>query len=257
MADSRYPWRVFWVLMGGALAGVFALLPYVLVLFENVLKNRDVQASPTAFVVMQVLHLTLLFGLAAGFGLMLAPRVGLKFPLLRGWLEGDVEPVPRGAWRAAVVAGVAIGAYTVLALYGFIVPRVPQWPSEAAMPLWTRALMCFYGAINEELLMRLFVLSLLLWLVQKIARRDGPPAGASFWIANVLAALVYGAAYLPAAAGVAQLTAFAMVAIVAVKGVAGLAFGQLFRSYGLEVVMVAHFISDLLIHVVGPVFAPM
>lgn len=103
--------------------------------------------------------------------------------------------------------------------------------------------------------MRLFVLSLLLWVVQKIVRRDGPPRGASFWLANSIAAVIYGAAYLPAAATVVQVTTFVVVSVVAVKAVAGLVFGELFRRYGLETVMLAHFISDILIHVIGPVFA--
>lgn len=256
MPNSRYPWRVFWVLMAAAICGVLALMPYVLVLFERVAKNAaGVQMSPAAFVTVQVLHLSLIFGMAVSFGLLLARRVGLRLPILSRWLEGEVPEQPKGALRVAVVAGVAIGVYTVLALYGFVLPRIPQWPSEAGMPLWTRFLICFYGAINEELLMRLFLLSLLLWIVQKIVRKEGPPRGASFWTANCIAASIYGAAYLPAAAAVVQVTAFVAVSIIAVKAVAGLAFGELFRRYGLETAMLAHFISDILIHVIGPVFA--
>ena len=256
MRKSQYPWRVFWVLLVAAICGVLALLPYVLVLFERVAKNApDAEMSRVAFVTVQMLHLSLIFGLAIGFGLLLARRVGLRLPLLSRWLEGEPTSPPAGSLRVAVVVGVAIGAYTVLALYGFVLPRIPQWPSEAAMPVWTRVLICFYGAINEELLMRLFVLGLLLWIVQKVTRGEGEPRGARFWIANVAAALVYGAAYLPAAGMVVPLTGFVVTSIVAVKAVAGVAFGELFRRRGLEAVMLAHFVSDILIHVFGPVFA--
>lgn len=144
MRNSGYPWRVFWLLMAAAILGVLALLPYVLVLFERVAKNpTGVQLSPAVFVLVQLLHLSLIFGLAVGFGLLLARRVGLQLPLLCRWLEGESTPPPAGAVRVALIAGVAIGAYTVLALYGFVLPRIPQWPSEAAMPLWTRFLICF------------------------------------------------------------------------------------------------------------------
>ena len=256
MPNSRYPWRVFWVLLAAAIFGVFALLPYVLVLFERVAKNAaGVETSSTLFVVMQVLHLTLIFGAAIALGLLVVGRVGLQLPLLRRWLEGDATEVRAGAVRVALIAGIAVGVYTVLALYGFVIPRIPQWPSEAAMPWWTRVLICFYGAINEELLMRLFVLGLLLWIVKKITRSEAPLRGASFWFANVAAAVIYGAAYLPAAASVAHLTSFAIVAIVLLKAVAGVVFGDLFRRFGLETVMLAHFVSDILIHVVGPLLA--
>ena len=255
MPNSRYPWRVLWVLLAAAVCGVLALMPYVLVLFERVARDASgVQVSGAGFVTMQVLHLTLIFGMAVSFGLLLARRVGLRLPLLSR-LEGESVEQPRGALRAAVIAGVAVGAYTVLALYGFVLPRIPQWPSEATMPLWTRFLICIYGAVNEELLMRLFLLSLLLWIMQKIVRSEGRPHGASFWIANTLGAVIYGAAYLPAAAAVVQVTTFVALSIVGVKAVAGLVFGQLFRKYGLETAMLAHFVSDILIHVIGPVFA--
>jgi hypothetical protein len=256
MANSRYPWRIFWVLLVAAVCGVFALLPYVLVLVQRVAPNAaGVQMSPAAFVTVQVLHLSLIFGLAIGFGLLLARSVGLRFPLLSRWLEGEATSLPAGSLRAGIVAGVAIGAGTVCALYGFVLPRIPQWPSEAAMPLSTRVLICFYGAINEEVLMRLFVLGLLLWAVQKITRGDGEVRGARFLVANVAAALIYGAAYLPAARMLVPLTGLLIASIVGVKAIAGVVFGELFRRRGLEVVMLAHFISDLVIHVLGPLFA--
>jgi membrane protease YdiL (CAAX protease family) len=91
--------------------------------------------------------------------------------------------------------------------------------------------------------------------VQKLLRREAPLRGAAFWVPNVVAALLYGLAYLPAAASVAPLTAFGVVSIVSVKAVAGVVFGELFRRRGLEVVMLAHFVADILIHVIGPVFA--
>jgi hypothetical protein len=96
-----------------------------------------------------------------------------------------------------VIAGVAIGALTVLMLYAVILPRIPQFPTEADVPLWKRLGVCIYGAINEELLIRLFLLSLVLWGLQAIARRSARSSPTVFWIGNILVALLFGAAYLP------------------------------------------------------------
>src|SRR5437773_93756 len=85
------------------------------------------------------------------------------------------------------VVGVAVAALLLVIFYAFFLPRIPEWPIgvEAAMPIWKRVLVCLYGAINEEIVPRLFALSLFLWLLRKITRAQTPQASpVIFWIAN-------------------------------------------------------------------------
>lgn len=256
MPNSRYPWRVFWALLSATIVGDLCLLPYVLALYAKTPQPADaLQTSTPVFVAVQLMHLSLIFGMAVALGLSLAPKAGLRLPLLAHWLYGGTESEARFPLRLTSGVGFLVGAFSVLLLYGVIVPRLPAWPSEAILPLWTRLLVCIYGAINEEVLMRLCVLSLVLWLLQKLCAKNGRPGPIIFWISNSLVALLYGAAYLPATATTIPLSGFVVLSVLSLKGIAGLAFGYVAWVRGLEAAMLAHFVADILLHVIGPLFA--
>lgn len=248
-----YPWRIFWLLLAAALIGAVGLLPFVLDVFAQ-LAPADRLPEPTPFfVATQILHLGLIFGIATGLGLLLAPKAGIHLPLIDRWLRNDrTTAIPKGSFRVALVAGLFIGGATATLLHVVYLPQLARWPSEAVLPIWKRFLVCIYGGINEELLMRLFFLSVVIWLLQKIARRTARSTRVLFWIANLVVALLFGASYLPATAAMVPLTPFLVIGIISIKGVAGLIFGKLCWDRGLEVAMLAHFVSDLLIHVVAP-----
>lgn len=124
------------------------------------------------------------------------------------------------------------------------------------MPIWKRLLACVYGAIDEELLLRLFLLGLVLWITRKIMRTDERSGQVVFWIANLLVALIFGAAHLPAAASIMPLTPIVMFAVVGLNAGAGAVFGYLTWTRGLEAAMIAHFCADLIAHLLGPMFGP-
>ena len=142
----------------------------------------------------------------------------------------------------------------LLLVYVFV-PRMPGWPSEAALPAWKRFLACFYGGINEELLMRLFAFGLVLWLLQKLTRKEARASTGLFWTGNAIVALLFGAAYLPAAAKIIELTPIAIFAILFLKGSAGLVFGYLCWRRGLEAAMLAHFSADFVLHMIAPLLS--
>jgi membrane protease YdiL (CAAX protease family) len=78
------------------------------------------------------------------------------------------------------------------------------------------------------------------------------------WIANVIAALAFGAAHLPAAAllvGVSspsQLPPLVLGEIFLINGIIGLAAGQRAMRDGLVAAMGVHFWADIVWHVVWP-----
>ena len=253
ISSSRFPWRIFWVLLAASIAGIVGALPYVFTLFGKLLGLETLTMPLPVFAAVQVMHSGIAFGMIIVLGLLLAPKVGVRMPFLEWWLYGG-PPLPRGSFRVPALAGVATGAATVILLFYVFLPGITGWPSEAKLPAWMRLLACVYGGINEELLMRLFVFGLVLWLLQKIARTAGRASDALFWTTNIIVALLFGAAYLPAAAKLIELTPFAIFAIMFLKGTAGLVFGYLCWVRGLEAAMLAHFFADLMLHIVAPLF---
>jgi membrane protease YdiL (CAAX protease family) len=50
------------------------------------------------------------------------------------------------------------------------------------------------------------------------------------------------------------ITPLVVAAALMLNGIAGIAFGFLYRRHGLEAAMIAHFIADFVIYVVGTTF---
>ena len=108
-----------------------------------------------------------------------------------------------------------------------------------------------FGGIAEEIQLRLFAVSLLVWLAGFIFKTpDGHPTATAFWIANLLAAVLFGLGHLPLTSMLAPLTPLIVTRAVVLNGLLGLAFGYLYWKRGLESAMIAHFSADLLLHVV-------
>jgi membrane protease YdiL (CAAX protease family) len=103
-----------------------------------------------------------------------------------------------------------------------------------------------YGGVNEEVLMRLFLVSLLAWLLARAWRRDAPAPGARMmWSAIVVVSVLFGLGHLPAAAMLGELTPDMVARVIVLNAVAGVAFGWLFWRRGLEAAMVAHAAAHL------------
>jgi membrane protease YdiL (CAAX protease family) len=108
----------------------------------------------------------------------------------------------------------------------------------------------FYGGIAEELQLRLFLMTLLVWLFATFARRQ--PAPAVYWSAIVIAALLFGAGHLPAAAKLWGLSDIVVFRTIALNAIAGLVFGWLYWRRGIEMAMLGHFSADIVLHVLAP-----
>jgi hypothetical protein len=252
----RYPWRIFWVLLIAAICGFFAVLPYAFEVLAKLIKARALPMSLPVFVLVQGLQSTIIFGLVVGVGLLLARKVGIGTPLLRSWLYREPSADNVATTRVAMIAGLLVGVVSLILFYGIFIRYAPGWPSEAGVPIWKRLLACIYGAIDEELLLRLFLLGLVLWIAGKITRTNVRATPLTFWIANGLVALIFGAAHLPTATSLMQVTPAVVIVIMTLNSGAGAVFGYLAWTRGLEAAIIAHFVSDLVAHLVGPLFGP-
>ena len=93
-------------------------------------------------------------------------------------------------------------------------------------------------------------MSFLAWLGRFISKTaDGKPTVAVLWIANVLAAVLFGLGHLPTTALLVPLTPLVILRAIVLNGVAGIAFGYLYFTRGLESAMISHFSADLVLHV--------
>ena len=101
-----------------------------------------------------------------------------------------------------------------------------------------------YGGIIEEVMLRLFFMSLLAWVIWKLfcrrTDREHIPT-AVLIIANIIAALLFAASHLPATLMFfGRLTPLILFRCFLLNGGFGLVFGWLYRKYGIVYAMTAH-----------------
>ena len=256
-----FSWRVFLFVLAFIVPATFAALPYALTLVSATLEPGDLPR-----VILSTLVNALIYGVFAGIGLFLAGRIGLGLPFLEGWLKK--EPI-RDRFRGVLVLSVTVGVVASLIILGlglwvFKPPLQAELerlgitlPEDIQPPPWQGFLASFYGGITEEVLLRLFLLTLLAWLGSLVSRTDeGRPTPVVFWVANILAAVIFGLGHLPATAAIGlPLTVLVITRAIVLNGLGGLAFGWLYWTRGLESAVLAHFSADIVLHVITPLVA--
>lgn len=107
------------------------------------------------------------------------------------------------------------------------------------------------GGVIEEVMMRLFVMSLLALILSKLFGKG--ETDIPVWVsaaANIISALLFAAGHLPGSMAMTELTPILLLRCFLFNGGLGLGFGWLYRRFGIAYAMIAHgaahLISDLL-----------
>ena len=114
-------------------------------------------------------------------GLRLGKPIGLDSPFARALVGRKKLPaVSRRTLAGAVLAGTATGLL-LLMLDRLLQPLLPPTiqPLPAGVALWKRLLAAFYGGITEELLLRLFLMTLIAWGIWRTAYKAQLPPDAT------------------------------------------------------------------------------
>jgi hypothetical protein len=262
MTRTPFNWKLFFILLAGAAFGLIAVVPYSIALQSDASLARAAQQAGMPLwllIAIQLAPQVALFGVVIWLGLLLARSVGLGLPLLEDLLRGNsIRLALRRILPVSVILGVVLGLLIiVLDSYVFQPALLAQMGENALagesavrVAAWKGLLASFYGAINEEILLRLFLMSLFVWLGRFIHRKaDGSPSLAVLWTANVLAAVLFGLGHLPATAAMIALTPLVVTRAIVLNGLAGIGFGYLYMKHGLEAAMIAHFSADIVLHV--------
>ena len=265
--NRPFRWRLFFIIWAACIFGTIAILPYALTLQGGSGALANLPISLPLTLAISIAQNAVLFAIAAGVGLLLATRIGLGFPFLEAWLDGNPMwgKLPRVALLAAVL-GIAGSVVVILldatvfasAMKDAVTQAGIDTASETLQPAWWKGFLAsFYGGIAEEVLLRLFMMSLLAWLGRFIGRTaDNRPALWVLWTANILAAVLFGLGHLPAAVSMGiPMTPIFILRTVLLNGVVGVICGWLYFTRGLESSMISHFSADIVLHVLTPLFA--
>lgn len=237
------------------LAGVVSTalaLPYIFALQRDVLTNIPMPLWQVALI--SITQTAILLAVAAFLGLKLAQKINLPIltKLSSGTSFGQNFIVIA---KLAVPLGFVTGSIIKLGDL-FFIKYTPELQTVLnTIPVWKILLVSFYGGIVEEILLRLFVVTLFAWILSKIFRiTDILHNNPLMWIAIVAAAIIFGLGHLPVTATITDLTPIVIARAIALNGIGGFVFGWLYWKKGLEYAILSHFTADITLLVILPFF---
>ncbi len=231
-----------------AVAGVFTALYQVDIYGEELLAEAIAElGSKTALVVLvavQSVGYAVVCGLCGG---LLADKLGL-------WRSFKPAKKP-----LLLTLALSLPLGVVFSLdywtFGALYPDIREG-TVAGITLHGNLAAVLYGGVIEEVMLRLFTLSLLAFILWKVfaRRRENAPTW-TLVAANVLAAMLFAAGHLPATLMLfGSLTPLLLFRCFLLNGGFALLFGYLYRKHGILYAMLSHALLHIISRVIWVIF---
>lgn len=235
-------WKfLLFVLLGGLIGGYCIGIYSYDTLSKELLKQLQDQN-----VTKEMLGISSMFQYGITFGAVLA-AIGIVFSKkVNLWKEFKFD-------KKAVIVTIIITLISALMLFPgdkLIFGSFNSWINEqytVSPTIYKIIGGLLVGGIIEEVMMRLFFMSLITLVISKLFYKNKKEIPVKVYvIANILAALLFAAGHLPSTATMTILTPLIVFRCFLFNGGLGLAFGYLYRKYNIGYAMIAHGFAHLI-----------
>lgn len=218
-------------LLGGFFTGIYVLDNYPAQMQQEILSQGITKPILGLITAVQ----------SAGYGIVLGAAgiiLGKKTGLWKDERSITRKPLIITA-IGAVVGGLALILPDIMFFGKYSQAIMDSYAVKPTVPYMLAAVL--YGGVIEEVMLRLFMMSLIAFILHKLFGKKGEqPASGILIAANVIAALLFAAGHLPATAVLMGITPMILARCFLLNGGFGLLFGWLYRKYGLRYAMLAH-----------------
>ncbi len=241
-------WKfLLFVLLGGLVGGYCLGLYSYDSLTPDLLKQlQDQNVTKEMVALSTMFQYGIMFGLIlAIIGLFLSKKIGL-------WKEFKFD-------KKAVITTLIITLASALLLFPgdkLLFGTMNTWVAEqyTVKPTIYKIIGgLLVGGIIEEVMMRLFFMSLIVFIISKVLKKKEIPT-CVFIIANIIAALLFSAGHLPSTMSMTTLTPLLVIRCFLFNGCIGLAFGYLYRKYNIRYAMASHGLCHLIADILMLIF---
>ena len=202
--------------------------------------------SESGFIAVYMVQIAVYALVMGFFGHILATKLGLMRPARLEW------SALKWTLPLAAIAGVLLSLdwWT----FGAWVPGLRE-ATDLTLNVPVVIASVLYGGVVEEVMLRLFMMSLMAWLGWKVFFRKAEKAPLGVIItANVIAALLFAAGHLPATAMLFEITPLLVVRCFLFNGGFGLFFGWLYRRFGIQYAMIGHALAHIVSKLIWFIF---
>lgn len=231
------------------LVGFIAAIPYMNAVL-GASPMTDTIPLPLAITVSFIQQIIMAFVLG-WLGLIMGEKVGLDAPIFRRWVTGtgNARFQKTEVLKALLSGSIAILVVVALEMLVFH-PLIPDLASKApSVPHWAGILTFLQGGVFEEVQLRLFFMTLVVWILFKLFGKGSGLKSWMFWTGIFTAAIFFGIGHLPAVQQIfGDITPILFIRTIVLNGLAGIVFGYLYWKKGLEYAMIAHAVGDIILH---------
>ncbi|WP_096201606.1 CPBP family intramembrane glutamic endopeptidase [Bacillus sp. FJAT-45350] len=228
----------------------FVVLPYQLDVLETTIPHQYdeiINSLPMALSLVSIvvgLQLFIAAFILSFIGIKLARKTGFSLHILDAIFSKEKVVINKKATYLSILSGILLGFIFVGADRFYFQNQIPilaeNKPEFSLLGLLAGV---FYGGVFEEILMRLFLMSLIVWIILKILKRISDN---SYWFAIMLTSLLFAAGHLPGTELIfGELTSTIVIRGLLLNSIGGLVFGYLYWKKGLEYAILSHMFAHI------------
>ena len=213
---------------------------------DTLAQLMEQMGSEAAFIAVYMVQIAV-YALVMGFvGHILATKLGLMRPARLEWSALK--------WTLPLAAAAGVLLSLDWWTFGAWIPGLRE-ATDLTLSVPVVIASVLYGGVVEEVMLRLFMLSLLAWLGWKVFFRKAEKAPAGVIVAaNVISALLFAAGHLPATAMLFEITPLVLLRCFLFNGGLGLFFGWLYRRFGIQYAMIGHALAHIVSKLIWFIF---
>lgn len=233
-----------WILWSSSLVSLVMGFPYILEIIDRNYGFESIPVSQSVFLLVTFVQTAAYLAIACFAGAWFISKTGNNI---------SFRITPKIV-LLSVLLGTSVGLIILALDYFFHQKQViPNFFSIEPVTIWKGFLAAFYGGVTEEILLRYFLLSMIVFILLKMRRRTNERINrTAFMIAIILCAFLFGAGHLPVVAMNNTLDTMVILRVILVNSIGGIVFGMVYWKWGLPSAMMSHFSADLIVLVVFP-----
>lgn len=248
-------WKIYLILLVASILSIIAVLPYAFTLASETIKQASIPLP--IIVISSIIQSSILFAFVLFVGLKLSKKFGLWLPILEKYL--NTKKIPDEFYiisKKSILYWILVAIIIIFLDFVFsnLWVGIRLWTWQ--MPTyWMGFLASFYWWINEEILLRLFFMTFLVWIFSKIIKTDKNILKNNFimWTSIIVSTVIFGLWHLPITWSVTSITFLVVLRALLLNWVAWIIFGWLYWKKWLESAIIAHFSWDIVLHFLFPV----
>jgi hypothetical protein len=240
------------------------IIPLLIILIITILtqlgslaySSSESEQSFQSVVLQSIVFLSLITIPLAGIGLWLGRKIDLGAKLLESFLQKQPDALNKLYKDAGIasVLGLLMGAVLILIRIS-TEPYLPaELPTFGHRGILGGLLVSAGAAVGEEVWFRLGLMTILLWIVTRIAGHEKIRASVA-WPVIIIVSIGFGLGHLPQLMSYGAGSPFAVWGTILGNSMVGTLYGWCYWRRSLTAAVIAHFSVDLVIHVFPAIVA--